>query len=494
MEWLQEHEWMPNEPKIDLGEDFLVNIYNRQRATGLSLFIQHKSTDNIGKFRLKESPCFSYPVDVPDLLHWRKSAVPVYLVVCDAKEKSQRYYLGLYENIFKEIEATNSNWFNQEGIQIRIPAENIFDESAFAKIRIELADYFQPIYLKKHDGIGFRLTLSFPETPEGKERRTAFNQFFDAGYPVTLGREYIKEFRLSDWHERLYGPVQADNLTFTPKKTQQILQYRFEMVPDDGSAPATQSIKFRIVRGGRREVVLSNKSSEAPIEFTMTITRDNGFVYTNLNFKMRHAGNTAFDTRDAICFLLATKRGGTAYLIEENSGKLLGTETLTASPLEDNSLLGDLRLINQLIFIQQKLKLIKPFCLKNRKLTLQDYQKCAEVYDILRTGKNMQTASLSFSIKVNAALRNSLEEPLMPNACLEIKQKGKVSCRLLGMNIELGECQSDIKLTTEQTLYFIEQLNLAWQKGRESTRLHFNEVTLHTSYAQWLPKEVQQMQ
>lgn len=489
MEWLQEHEWMPNEPKVDLGEDFLVNIYENQRATGLSLFIQHKSTDNIDKFKLKESNVLSYPVDVPDLLHWQKFAVPVYLVVCDAKNKHLRYYLGIYENLLRGLDTHNPKWFKQDTIQIKIPIENIFDESAFAKIRIELADHFCPIYLKQHKGIDFKLALSFPATPEGVKQKTAFNKFLDGGRPVTLGSDYIKEFQMSEWHERLYGPVKPDSLTFVPKPSKRPIKFRFEVVPDDGSSSASQSINFRVLRSGRREIVLSNETSEAPIVFTLKMTRDDEQAHISMKFKLRHSGNTIFDTREALNFLIATKCGGMAYLIEESTGKSFGSLPITSAPDALASLSAKLKLIDQLCFIQQKLRLSKPFCLKHRKLTPQDYRECNEIYHILKTGYNAQTASVSFSVNIDDKIRSSIQEPIKSTSCLELRQTGKVSSKLFGIQLDLGICQSDARLTSEQTMSFVEQIQHVLRLGHEQAKVEFKEVALNTAYLQWVPKE-----
>lgn len=486
MEWLQQHEWMPSEPKLDLGEDFLVSIYNKNRSTGLSFFIQHKSTDNIEKFRLKEHAAFSYPVRVADLIHWQKSAIPVYFVVCDAKNKAQRYYLGLYEQFFSELDANNRTWFDQEIINIRIPTQNIFDDSAFSKIKRELAIYFEPIYLEKHSGLAFKVTLAFEGTPDGRKSLDAFNRFIDAGHPVTLGRECIKEFRFADWYERLHGPAQADSLTLSPSTTKKSIRIRFEVVPDDGGPPASQSIDFKVLRGGRRETVLSNEASEAPIVFTMKIVRDGKHMQVTTNFKMRHKGNTIFNTRDALNFLLTVKKGGVAYLMHESSGEVLGSHTLISVPSAHPNLSAELRLVEQLIYIQQKLRLDKPFSLKNRRLTLQDYRKCADLYEILKNGQKTITASLSFSIKVDDELMLSIQNQPEPWPCLEIRQKSKVSCDLFGVRIDLGECEHEAKLTAEQTISFVEQLQRALQLKRERARLQFKDVVLHAIYARWI--------
>lgn len=487
MEWLQEHEWMPNEPNLDLGEDFLVNVYENGRSTGLTLFVQHKSTDNIEKFKLKGHAAFSYPIHVADLIHWRKSATPVYLIVCDAKIKSQRYYLGLYESFFSELGADNQTWRDQETVNVRIPTKNLFDELAFSKIKRELANHFEPIYLKKHNGIGFKLSLSFPSTPEGRKNLDAFNRFIDAGHPVTLGRECIKEFRFSEWYERLYGPAETDSLTLSPSTTKKSIRIRFEAVPDDGSPPASQIINFKVIRGGRRETVLSNEASEAPIVFTMKAVRDGEHMHVTTNFKMRHNGNTLFDTRDALHFLLTVKRGGVAYLREESSGEMLGSHTLIAVPTAQHNLAAELKLVDQLFFIQNKLRLSKPFSLKNRRLTLQDYRKCAELYEILRNGHKSITATLSFSVSIDDKIMSSIQEQPKPYPCLEIRQKSKVSCKLFGVSIDLGACEHEAKLTAEQTVSFVEQLQRAVRLKQERAGVRLKDVIVHTVYSQWIP-------
>jgi hypothetical protein len=75
-EFLEFHNFITGDIKPDLGEDILVRIYDNGVSTGLSFYLQMKSTDNINKFILKTGD-ISYPLETKDLVHWRAQAVTV---------------------------------------------------------------------------------------------------------------------------------------------------------------------------------------------------------------------------------------------------------------------------------------------------------------------------------------------------------------------------------------------------------------------------------
>ena len=52
-EFLERHEWVTGDITPDLGEDILVRIYEDGISTGLSFYVQLKSTDDIKKPRVR---------------------------------------------------------------------------------------------------------------------------------------------------------------------------------------------------------------------------------------------------------------------------------------------------------------------------------------------------------------------------------------------------------------------------------------------------------
>jgi hypothetical protein len=64
-EFLEQHQWITNDVVPDLGEDILVRIYDKGISTGLSFYVQLKSTSNLKK-HLPKSGAISYPWSCPE--------------------------------------------------------------------------------------------------------------------------------------------------------------------------------------------------------------------------------------------------------------------------------------------------------------------------------------------------------------------------------------------------------------------------------------------
>src|SRR4051812_20106180 len=68
--------WLTDKIK-DLGEDMLVRIYEERVWSGISFFVQLKSTQDVESLIVQDG-FVSYPFKVKDLKHWSASGVPVY--------------------------------------------------------------------------------------------------------------------------------------------------------------------------------------------------------------------------------------------------------------------------------------------------------------------------------------------------------------------------------------------------------------------------------
>jgi hypothetical protein len=60
-ELLERNDWIIDPIDPDMGEDVHVRIYEDGHSTGISVYVQLKSTDKIEKFVLKSGP-ISYPI------------------------------------------------------------------------------------------------------------------------------------------------------------------------------------------------------------------------------------------------------------------------------------------------------------------------------------------------------------------------------------------------------------------------------------------------
>jgi len=87
-ERLIEFGWLPNSTTLDLGEDFIVQIYLDSKATGVSFQIQEKSITNLNKRRSRKGDSLIYPFPVKDLKHWEGFDLSiVVLIVWDVNRR-----------------------------------------------------------------------------------------------------------------------------------------------------------------------------------------------------------------------------------------------------------------------------------------------------------------------------------------------------------------------------------------------------------------------
>src|SRR4051812_26037884 len=79
--------WIPSGVETDMGEDLLVRIFDEGETTGLTFYVQLKSTADSGKRLHRKTRTIAYPLAVKDLEHWEKQATLVVLVVWDVEKR-----------------------------------------------------------------------------------------------------------------------------------------------------------------------------------------------------------------------------------------------------------------------------------------------------------------------------------------------------------------------------------------------------------------------
>jgi hypothetical protein len=83
--------WTVESLSNDYGEDFLVRIFRKEKATPWAMFVQSKATDSIARYLSKDLSTIHYPIETRHLTHWERFWEPVVLAVYDAKSK-QTYW------------------------------------------------------------------------------------------------------------------------------------------------------------------------------------------------------------------------------------------------------------------------------------------------------------------------------------------------------------------------------------------------------------------
>ncbi len=487
--WLYRYEWKSNKPEIDLGQDLWVEIYENRRSTGLSVNVQHKSAENIDAYKLKASPQISYPVDVKDLLHWNKQLVPVILIICDLHREDERYWIFI-SDVIAELEKTDSTWLHQESTQAVLPLINRLTADALPIIRHRLADHFYPVLAQRYKGIKIGMKFSFPATPAGQSKNAALMQFLDTGQPVTIEKKYIADFRLSDWHEQLYGRQIPDQLTFGKSSSRAVYQFRVEIYTQDGSVVPAQTLELRMLQSGRRESTLTNGHQKQPLVFTFTLMNYPDRHFVQVNFKLVHAGNTVFETRDALLFLIAAAEGGQVQVIETSSGKSVSAGVLeTDEHFSIDQLKAQAELVKKLCFFQSRFRFSPVLSVRGKYLTDDDYYPAHKLYTICQTGLFSGPREMTFTLdRVKISENTPNWEELLtktPEQGMEMEMTIPESMTVLGRVIEFGNVCNTAKFSINQTISYQEQIRRGLKRKLSDIKIAISDVDMNFKYVNW---------
>ena len=129
----------------DLGEDLLVRIYENGASTGLTLFVQLKSTQDLNKHTV-HGDLISYPIEVKDLLHWQDSTTPVFIVVWDVNRQAGKWIS--VEETLRDLGVRKAGWESQTEVRVHIPVSHEVDVTGLQNIRRLVADHYYPSVAK----------------------------------------------------------------------------------------------------------------------------------------------------------------------------------------------------------------------------------------------------------------------------------------------------------------------------------------------------------
>jgi tetratricopeptide (TPR) repeat protein len=112
----------------DYGEDLFLRIFEDGNPTGHDFYVQLKGTDSIQQYALKNSPSFSYSVDLVCLNQWQGYQWPVVFVLWDITQKTG-YWLHIQPFVHETLHSKptwsdNSSNAKNPKRNIRIPRSN----------------------------------------------------------------------------------------------------------------------------------------------------------------------------------------------------------------------------------------------------------------------------------------------------------------------------------------------------------------------------------
>lgn len=380
LEYVTPYEWIPSDIDPDLGEDFLMRIYENGRSTGISFYVQLKSTRDIHEHQLSTGE-ISYVFEVKDIEHWDAQTTPVLVVIWDISLKSGWYMI--LTDMVKDLKKSRKDWRHQKTVNVVIPFTNGLDQNGIETVRNELAIKLYPLIAKDRE-MEVHVTLGFPKTEEGITKYASLQRSIDAGDPVEIEGKYINDLHMSEWFERLMGPMVPEGTTLyiTTFKSDTIIPVSIDFESVQYGTERIPYVELKIEKGGAVEVTLSNHHQSIPAKFLFVIRKDNGMI--NLKFRLDLDGVDAVTIRQSVMIKQILSSGGVIYMNFINSG--VSSELPISEAIIDPVDPVFLDFINDLVMIQIYTK--QKFVITGEMpYTKKDLLSAKELVSIFKTGK-----------------------------------------------------------------------------------------------------------
>lgn len=176
----------------DLGEDLLVRIHDDGSSTGLSFYVQLKSTTNLGAVvpkRRQDSVAYSFAVK--DLLHWEGSNPPVVLVVWDVKRMT-----GVWQDVpdaIEQLDKQDKTWSTRQSARVLFPTKHTTDRKGQNALRATVAHHTLPMLARGREVL---VTPSFhsPRRQRARPLSPPFNRPSRRAAPSRLERSISQTF------------------------------------------------------------------------------------------------------------------------------------------------------------------------------------------------------------------------------------------------------------------------------------------------------------
>ncbi len=475
-EFLEQHEWVTGDISPDLGEDIIVRIYEGEISTGLSFYVQLKSTEDINKHILK-SGGISYSFEVKDLEHWDAQIVTVVLCVWDIKRR-QGWWIWINHAI-QYLSEHNPAWRQKKEVKVHIPIDNEFNEKGLQKLRHLLANHYYPIASQGRE-LTIQTKFEFPPTPKGKEKFAELERHFAAGDEVEIDGEFIAAFELPEWWTRMFGEIDPKTMRLklgpsiaTPPRP---VQMEFETAGLSGET--IPYVELSIVKQGREEITLSNEHQKIPFQIKIIINKTGQH---NFKFKAFFVDLTYTQLLQILNIQKILNKGGDVRLILLDTNEVLPfTIPKESFPPPDEYTIN---FVEMVCFIQSEIGTIFTFT-QDGAFTRKDVQAAEELISVIKNG-NYQQSGMVFSFDLTKQGLEKIINGFKEGSPINLQLISNDSyVELLSQQIELGPMVQKMRGALEMPLAEI----LAWlEKAEEDDALKIRliNVEMFEEFENW---------
>jgi hypothetical protein len=466
----------------DLGEDLHVRIYDDGASTGLSFYVQLKSTAKAERLTRRKTPALAYKLEVKDLLHWEVQATLVVLVVWDV-EKRAGWWRPIPE-IVKELDKTNKGWRNKKTATVSVPLANGTDDEGLKWLRWAVADHNLPLVPKAEKS---ELSLSFPNTPEGAASLAAFKRAFDEGEAVELGGGELLAPRVKypEWHRRVYGDFDGPvRISIGRTEPSLMVPVRVDLESLQGTA-SLPYVELRPQAWGRRRQVLSSEQQGLPVQLRIEIADER----VEARLSLVRLGRDVYEVEETATVALVMAQEQVRVRLTALTAER-PTIVLSLNGTLDEATLAQMTrwraFVDKLAFIQQRLS-SQRILIPQDGVSHVDARAVERVFTILSRGTEQGSVSLSGAIALeDRALRQRALRG--GRAVVSIGREEGKSIKFLNAVFEPGARRIVLKDPDSFFAEFDRQIEDARGRG-ERAEVRLEQIPVVYEYLKWIPEE-----
>jgi hypothetical protein len=258
--------WLPNDPILDLGEDFIVTIYIDYEATGVPFHVQVKSITDLHKRQSRDGGYLWYSFKVKDLLHWDSLDFPVVLIVWDVKLREGKWILA--DSAIAELDQRRPQWRkNKTKTRVHIPWSNTTDDDGLARLRREIGLRLYSIIVRD-EPFDIKVSLALPDTEVGRSKLAAWERSVKEGEQVTFSGDEIRSWEPTGWFGKWFGGDIPEELTMGGPVSQEVRMVDVHFVDVQRQPTSFTNVELRVEKAGTELLQLTNKHQIYPIYFT----------------------------------------------------------------------------------------------------------------------------------------------------------------------------------------------------------------------------------
>jgi hypothetical protein len=469
--------WLPSDPVLDLGEDFIAHIYIDDEATGVLFHIQEKSTRDLHGHQSKDGRSLVYRFPVKDLKHWESLDFPVVLLVWDVTLREGRWVLA--KRATDELDRCRPLWRdNKAKASVHLPWQNTTDDDGLLMLRQEIGLAFYPI-IAKDEPTEIEISLDFSDPKTGNRDRAAFDRFVKEGEKATFIGHTVRSMEFSGWFGKWFGYYDPDKVTLSVESgiSQKTTTVGISLIGDSGEVVSLSGIELKANKLGTELLQLTNEHQVYPIHFILPLRDPKKYKEGVVTFTLKNLGHNPCESVRVLSFFDTLSVGGTLTVtFLEFDGALQEIRIPPGQFKAPNQ--GLVRLCNWLCDLQGKIGRVISI---PEEWTEEDIHTFSQLTRLFADGQIAERHSRT-KLKCDRRILDVALECKQHNRPLGVRLSGKdITIKLFGVDIQVGRIEKVINGTIEVGIDELEKAIQTLSPG-ESYELALTDVEITETY------------